>query len=325
MNDREEAVPDGVVLRGLEGSNPLAFLAALGTLRVLEIGNEDPFEPPRMLWHHFGTTWHPIVRAKDGGELIEDGETLIDRLAHVLRELCDDRPFRWADDTTVEPSVFRGFAKEAAENSSRKDRRCADFAAAFASEVLTAPGGHVQDTALRTMSGAGHQHFIEFMRQLVGVTQEDNLRSALLIPWAYADPGPSLRWDPADDRRYARRRRNPSTEKIRTVRGANRLAIEALPLMATAPRQSGLETTGFLGRIWSWPIWERPADVHVVRSLLAHPALRGGAQGNPDAGELRELGIGEVFRSERITVGKFRCFTPGVPALRATPLTAANS
>ena len=77
------------------------------------------------------------------------------------------------------------------------------------------------DTAFRTMSGAGHQHFLGFMRELAVHTTADQLRRALLSRWDYADSRPSLRWDPADYRPHALRADDPSTDPIKTMRGAD--------------------------------------------------------------------------------------------------------
>lgn len=125
-----------------------------------------------------------------------------------------------------------------------------------------------------------------------------------------------LRWDPADDNRHALRWRDPSGDPARrsggTVLGANRLAIEALALLPTAPAGSRLATAGFTGTgrrdtFWSWPIWLRPIDVEVCRSLLALEDL---VADKPDGVALTALGIAAVYRSQRITEGKFRSFTP---------------
>ena len=303
----------GIPLAGLDGSNPLGFLAALGTLRVLDLANDDPFRPPRMWWVRTATCWHPTVLAFYRGTVLSDRAAFLEHLANSLALHCNDSPFRWADDTTVEPAKFRAFAREAAESASRSKRRLADFAGAFASEVLTGRDGKVQDTALRTISAVGNQNFLRSMRQLVKLTEQKHLRAALFERWAYVDDRPSMRWDPVDDRRHALRWRKPKHDKIRTVRGANRLAIEALPLMPTAPRGSRLETTGFRNVTWTWPIWERPADVRLIRSLLTHPALQRRHPEGPDMLTLREMGIVEAFRSRRINNGQYRNFTPAVP------------
>lgn len=178
---------------------------------------------------------------------------------------------------------FRDVALQAQAQTEYGDSYFADFMAAFASEVLIEGKGakpaQIQDTAFRTMSGAGHQHFVQFMAQLARETTESQLAEALFSPWRYSDPGPSLRWDPTDDRRYALRWGEPSGDPVRTVRGANHLAVEALPLLPVMPVGKRLETTGFTQRRgegvrWTWPIWEGLLGIDTVPSLLAMRELQ---------------------------------------------------
>jgi hypothetical protein len=95
--------------------------------------------------------------------------------------------------------------------------------------------------------------------------------------------------------------------------GANRLAIEGLPLVTCAPVGATLRTTGFTGSgarstFWTWPIWTSPVGIDVCRSLLAHaPLVRTAPAGYA---ELRAIGDAAAFRSQRITIGKFRNFAP---------------
>ena len=77
----------------------------------------------------------------------------------------------------------------------------ADYWIAYGSETY-ADDDVIGDTELRTMSGAGHQHFINSARNSSHYYC-DHIRSALFATWIYSDPRPSMRWDPQDDRRYA--------------------------------------------------------------------------------------------------------------------------
>lgn len=293
-----------VTLTGLRGDNPLAFLAALGALRVLSLVRPD--NPPRMSWIIERGALRPVLHDFNG----VDASALPETIDAALRDLCGPEPFQFARNTSVKPAVFARFVIEAADRALPGDRRCADFAAAFGCEALTTRQGKAQDTALRTMSGAGHQHFVEFMRTLCEKTNAEHLREALFGPWRRQDGPPSMRWDPIDDRRYALRWKNPSNEQIRTVRGANRLAVEALPLFTTAPAGGELRTTGFQRKTWTWPIWDAAVGVEAVRSLLTLAELHTHA---PDRRCLGAMGVAEVYRSTRITVGKYRNFSPARP------------
>ena len=84
-------------------------------------------------------------------------------------------------------------------------------------------------------------------------------------------------------------------------------------LPTSAPLYGRLETTGFTrhkarGVVWTWPLWTARLWMDVLRSLLALQGV------NPDRRVLAAMGIAEVYRSQRITQGKYRNFTPATPA-----------
>ena len=100
------------------------------------------------------------------------------------------------------------------------------------------------------------------------------------------------------------------------MRGANRLAVEALPLFPAAPGEGGLQTTGFTQRrgkgvLFTWPIWEVPLHLDTVRSLLSLAELQ---EPRPDRESLAARGVVEIYRSQRTTRDKYRNFTPALPA-----------
>lgn len=303
------------LLKGLDGGNPLGFLAALGTLRVSALAWAGwRF---KLSWSDRQGGWRPILQVD---KPLEQDDWL-QGLNRQLKGSASLGTFDLADDLNIPVTAFRLAARKAAGDAEPGNRSHADFLAAFGSEIVQAEAngkktGEIADTAFRTMSGAGHQHFLGFMRELVKATEAEHLRAALFETWSYSDPGPSLRWDPGDDRRYALRWQQPSGDPVKTVRGANRLALEGLPLLPTAPVGGKLETTGFtqrrgLGAIWSWPIWATPIGLDTVRSLLALADLQ---ETRPDRRRLTDRGIVEIYRCQRITQGKYRNFTPARPA-----------
>ncbi len=309
-----------LVLAGIDGANPLAFLAALGTLRTLS--RAWPQGEVKMAWTVYTGAWRPLLSASL--PLIEDAIVAV--LAERLSRMADHPALAFADDLNVKKSEFRTFAMAALASAMRAadvdSGIAADFAAAFACDALETQQSVVQDTALRTMSGAGHQHFLAFMRSIVKQTGPAHLRKALFARWTYDDAvtNQTLRWDPADDSQYALRWRDPSGDPARKkgggMLGANRLAIEGLPLVTCAPVGSTLRTTGFTGSsarstFWIWPIWSCSVGLDVCRSLLAHASL---LSDRPNEHiNLRALGVTAAFRSQRITVGKFRNFAPATP------------
>jgi hypothetical protein len=155
-----------------------------------------------------------------------------------------------------------------------------------------------------------------------GADQAAQLDHALFEPWSYSDPRPSLRWDPVDDRRYALRAFDPtnaSASPIMTVRGANRLAIEALPWLPTFPYNGDARTRGFTRRKrevdFTWPIWSCWLGPETVRSLLTLDELY---KKRPTRDSLEARGIVEVYRSRRVG-GYYRNFSPAVACFGRMP------
>ena len=305
-------------LMALEAANPLAFLSALGVLRTLE--RCELGQGVRLSWTR-RDGWRPTLHFDR--EMTE--QRLVETLTAKLAGTEDELQFNaLGDDLTVPPAVFRQFALQAAAIARPHDRVAADFAAAFGCEATKTDddeaSSRIQDTALRTMAGAGHQHFVGFMRNIIRATKADHIRKSLFEPWRYDDSvtNLTLRWDPVDDVRYALRWSNPSGDKTRksagSVLGANRLAIEGMPMLPTMPQAGGrLATTGFRGRssrntYWTWPVWSVPATADTVRVILSLEELQADS---PRREELQRRGIDEVYRSQRLTIGKVKNFTAG--------------
>jgi len=304
-------------LLGLDGGNPLGYLAALGTLRATSLAYPDTLV--QMRWVNTGG-WRPWLIVD---KIVDETQWITD-LHHFLHTGVDQPAFHIANDLVMSCQAFQAVAAKAQKAASTTDRQFADFVAAFGSEVVESvvngkKTGNIADTAFRTMSGAGHQHFLGFMKDIAHATEKHHITQAVMDNWKYTDSGPNMRWAPLDDRRYAQRWSNPSDDQPKSVRGANRLAIEALPLFPTAPVGTRLETTGFSQRhgqsaVWTWPIWSDPIDQNVVRSLLALEMLQHPEIDRRYLKYLQGMGIVEVFRSQRMTIGKYRNFSIAVPA-----------
>jgi hypothetical protein len=296
-------------LRGLDGSNLLGFLASLGVLRVLTIASADA--DVWMKWVRSGG-WVPVVLHSRIGER----EELIEVLA---QRVCGERSINAAweigDDLTLDSREFAALLSHHAMEAHPDRRETADYLAAFGSEAIgSGPKKEkMSDTEFRAIGG-GQQHFLGFMRELAVGTEPEHLRRALFETWDYADPRPSLRWDPADYRPHALRAEDPSGDPIKTMRGANRLAIEALPLFPTVPIGRRLRTVAFQDRNGetevTWPIWSEPLRVETVASLLAFEEIQSGEIQRGARSSLARRNIAQVFRAKRFTDGKYRNFSP---------------
>ena len=291
-----------IPLIGLDGSNLLAYLASLGTLRTLALENPDGV---KMSWTDRGGAWRPVIHHP---QLAGEAD-LADRLVALLDSTQPPNPaFTFANDLALEPEKFAEQATAAAQAATAADRTWADFMAAFGCEAF-AEQGTIQHTAFCVMKGAGHQHFLGFMAELHRGTDREHFQRALFQPWDYADPPPAMRWDPHDFRPHALRATDPSKDAIRTVRGANRLAVEALPLFSTVPTRGGLGTVGFrhstIEEI-TWPVWGPAISLGALRSLLSLPELQAD---RPARQELAARGVLQLYRARKFKEDRYRNFS----------------
>ncbi len=317
-------------LEGLEPDNLLAFLALLGLLRSLETSqpewrvracwttNEPPLRPVLVLAQ-------PISR-EDIADAAAKG---IERLSIEYRFPAEAAEGEAQRDLNYSPSRARSLLREAAGAQSQTR---ADLFAALMSDTA-ARDERIEATPLCLLFGQGHQHFLERLAALPGMASPpprgrgrraitlspaQTIAEAVFEPWVRQDPTPSFRWDPAEDVRYALRADDPSGDKATTQHGANRLASIGLPLLTVAPVQAGervrlrMRAARLEGREIAlyWPIWREPASLAAIAALLSHPQLPQG----PAA--LEHLGIEQVRRARRISVGKFMNITRAEPVIR---------
>lgn len=359
-------------LSGIDGTNPLGFLAALGTLVALHaLGHHEV----RLAWRR-GVTWQPVLsglptddrselatllaeglqgtevsesaeEARKGAEKRYDKATkaakdkqkeikqrglrgterqrVIEEELGTLKEVADRSEAEWRaalrravprpelalgkhiDCTAAE---FRDQATSLLASAERGSRESLDLLAAFASDSCLHDNddkrkkGVVAATPFCFITGSGHQYFLDFVRQLLEKVEPDRVRSTLFEPWTYDDPGLSMRWDPAESRRYALMDKDPGPIGSLTVWIANLLAYRALMLFPSAPRGNGLATVGWATlngeACFTWPLWEHPCSPDTIHSLLVLSELY---LEHPDRAALRERGISAVFRSRRVKVG----------------------
>jgi len=292
----------------LQGSSLLGFLAALGAFRTL--ATQPKSSEMRMRWTPGGGSYFPVFQFPTTVE----PDSIVEKLHTALRELSGHYAITVDKDLKIPRANFRKLATKAAEDFlCLADPTAANMVAAFGCDAVGNEEGMIEDTGFRTMSGAGHQHFLEFMNVLAKETTSEQLQEALFGPWRYRDPSPTMRWDAEDDRRYALRWDEPSKDPVRTVRGANLLAIAALPLFPTVPLSSHeLATTAFKGRgsrdtFITWPIWNGHLSLSAISSVLS---LQEFQNDKTTAISVAPLGIDAIYRSQRITLGKYRNFTP---------------
>lgn len=276
-----------LTLTGLDGANPLGFLAALGVLAAVT----DFSCEARLTWRRLGA-WRPVLTSES-----TDLEAVIDRLDRD-RLSCRDDPalaleYGGKRDLKPPPGLFREFLERLSSNATPASRRSVDWASAFATDVAVDNNGNTKPTVLHFT--AGQQQFLQMVDELVEGVTKDDLREALEGPWQYQRPLPVLGWDGTASRDYALRATDPSTDKKLGVPGADWLAVRGLTCFPTVPRGGRVMTTGCDGG-WKdgqfrWPLWTVPLNLPVVRSVLCQNPV------GMTSGERGARGIGAVFSS----------------------------
>jgi CRISPR-associated endonuclease/helicase Cas3 len=319
---RPKTTPYTLELPGLQGTNLLAFLATLGAFR--QISRERPNENFRLSWSPTAT-WTPVIH----GSSPLDPEGFLDCLESALRERESEYFLTGSRIADIKGNVvdldpnkyaekdFLRRAQELLQKALDGDRTQLDWLCAFAAPVRRYVAGKPEEnlgsTAFRTL-GAGRTSLIAAIKELRKVTERKHLREALFAPWSYGDLKNNLRLDPIDDRRYALMGSTPtndSAEPTKTMRGANRLALEAFPLFPVWPGIRKVETAGFLTRgsnntYFHWPVWTNPMELAAIRSLLW---VRDWHEDKYEAAR-KGLTIAAVYRSQRFNFGKYRNFAP---------------
>lgn len=295
-----------LVLTGLDGTNPLGFLTALGVIGVLTRSGRE-----------VGMEWtsdlvpHPIVVG------IEAADDLIGALdadrERWLRSVVLTGPTSTPlDDVRPGPGVDSAWAVEVVK-SLTDGRADADLFSGLLAEGAVDGKGNTKPTHLHFT--AGQQRFLVMARELCERLDEVRLREAVFGPWRNDSVLPSLSWDVRGGRPYALRASDPSKVKRTSVPGADWLALlglSSIPVRAVTSGFDGsisLETTGCDPRwkrsAFRWPLWSGPSNLDVIRSIVADPALVGTAderrrtrrRGITEPIYLRSRGVGRVMES----------------------------
>jgi CRISPR-associated endonuclease/helicase Cas3 len=295
----------------LDGSNPLAFLAALGLFRVMS--DALPDYGLQMVWTKYQGAWRPSILSARASKLSD--ELILDSLGDALSTRAEEHPaLRLA--VLIDARGMRGAFTDAVQEARLESRSNADWLSCNGSDMA----GPESISQLQTTRRDYHAINVA---GLVTQTTRDHLRRSLFEPWNYSDPiaGVSLHLEPREDRRHAYQWHMPSGDPTRKavggMIGANRLALEAWPLFQSLPYQDKLTTVGFKGikannTQFTWPIWSAPVTLAVLPSLLA---LRELQSSEVSGARLEPMGIAVVFRCSRILVGKTPNLTSPVAVL----------
>ena len=296
---------NGTHLEGLEGDNPLGFLAAIG----VQVAFEHDVQQPRLWWTE-DITPHAVVDEAYTLDRIVDraSRTFADWGASysVRPTRSDGSAIPKGDELKLKPSDIRAYLADAATG------RASDLATALVAEGSLDKQGVAKPSDLYFT--AGQMKFLDMARRILAGVDPVDLRKGLAGPWAYESKLPSLGWDVADDRVYALRANNPSPEKKLTNPGPEALAILGMSCFPVFAGRDRTLTQGFSGTWksghYSWPLWRKPAGSYGVKSLLAH-AYNDGTT-SPRPGWYRSWGVFAVLRSpvRRSNQGGYGTFGP---------------
>lgn len=303
-----------LILKGIDGANPLGFLAAVGTIAVAQFFCSNL----SMGWRRELGAWRPVLRGYEG-----DSTTFCEQILDAIINFSSIA-FEFEKKMPFSVNRFIELINSVKDITKYKERRSADFIAAFGSEACTNKNVF-QDTLFRMVrsgdaAGQGLPHYALAIKADLNI---NGIYRTLFEIWDYKDSGFSLRWDPMEDQRYALRWYDPSKNKdihaLGTMNGANALALEALQFFPSVPVGTNLETTGFSKEkiekqqrvYFSWPIWNVMISKNTIRSLVSLGELR---KKNPNRRQLTQRGIVEIYRCFRIAPNQYyRNFSQAFP------------
>jgi hypothetical protein len=308
-------------LPGIETDNLLGFLAILGLLRAVERAKPQWF--PRAYFSGV-----PLA-----ARLVVDSTVDRTQIAEAAAEGCAAYAslfeFQYSDLTFDQAAARKLLIADLAEGETGL------VGSALCSDAAIKPDGKIEATPLCAMFGQGHQSFLDRLgsvshgkvpRALQGKNAPDLnapafIERALFQRWLREDKTETFRWDYVEDRRYALRAVDPSTDPPTTEHGANRLAVLGLLSFQCAPRGTPSGRTRLSARGVSrgapgssvritWPVWGRPTTLRGIEALLDIGELH---KDEPDFVELAIHDISQARRVRRMSVGKFLSFSRAEP------------
>lgn len=292
------------ILPGLDGSDPLGFLAAVGLLRVA-----SRFDIEAKLRFVRSGGWIGAISTANP-DALEDlvlKDLIRFRTSHPAIDFARNTVDRKVQDLKPPPADFRALMR-----SATSDEESAAFFAAYATGVAVDGSGQTKPTSFHLT--AGQQRFMDAVLDILDHVTRNDLVEALNGPWIGREGVKNLRFRAASERLRALLSFDPSKESARTEVGAYWLAFQGLPCFPCVPVRFRVRTTGVRGsgknESFTWPIWTVPLTYFAVRAVVGLRNLD-----RLSARERARYGIGEIFTAkiERNSQG-YGNFAPADPA-----------
>lgn len=259
-----------VKLAGVDGTNPLGFLAALGLLRVADAAGRSA-RLGFVTDGSFNAVLDGVASSSELATLVAaDAAASGGFPAWLLSyEKAEKRGSKQVADLKAPPKEFRKFLARCLERWMRGDEEAADYAASFGTDVAVDGNGNTKPTAFHFT--AANQQFLGTVEAIRASLSQEWIDTSLFI--GHGDrPGFNLRWDPGAERNWALMASNPINEGTRVDAPMEWLAFRGLPVLPSFPRGARIITTGVYGRgddmNFTWPLWSPPASLQTVRSAL---------------------------------------------------------
>lgn len=259
-----------IQLVGVDGSNPLGFLAALGLLRIVpgaKLGFSDDGSY-RAFIDGFDTNKSDLAQ-----RISEDATKNADSNAPWRFTYTKAATKRQGEQKVADlkppPDDFKRFLATCVDAWLSRNEEPAAYAAAYGTDVAVDGKGNTKPTAF---------HFTAAQQTFLGIVED--IRASVTQEWVTKSlfegdgkrPGSNLRWDPGAERNWALMADDPSRDGTLVDAPLEWLAFRGLPLLPSFPCGSRIITTGVVGRgddmTFTWPLWTVPISRDTARSVL---------------------------------------------------------
>ncbi len=259
-----------IQLVGVDGSNPLGFLAALGLLSVVPDAKLGFSEDGSFLAFvdGFKETESDLAALVAADAQASAGPDAPWRFTYTKGATKKQGPQEVAD-LKPPPDEFKKFLATCVMAWLSGNEAAAGYAAAYGTDVVVDGKRNTKPTAF---------HFTAAQQTFLGAVE--NIRASVTAKWVQQSlfrghgerPGSNLRWDPSSERNWALMANNPSGKGTCVDAPLEWLAFRGLPLLPSFPRGTRIVTTGVVGRgddmTFTWPLWSVPVSRQTTRSAI---------------------------------------------------------